>query len=373
MTQAKQPEEIELTLQDPEDVLADVDIYLAYGMHDEAISALERAIRNGRDRPEYRVRLVEAYALAGDDNAVHETAKIARAQLDTGEHALLERIAEAEARFPGLEQAPGQPGRPAVAAPAGAADSNAPADAPSFEPEGQEGPIEIPADGDRGAGRAENIEGTVAEPNQDAAPRDAKPGASTPAHWLRLSPRWIAALFVASSISLVVAVLSLSNSLDSVQEPDRAIGEAADSALAEPRDSLYSEGTEQHARPDEAALSVPAGTTLIVGEVSFNAGGTAVDAAFDPLLGDIAGTLAHHTDSYAEVVGHAERTGTIEYSELLARQRAQAVTNRLISLGTASHRIRVKVQETGEPVREMSSPDEASTVKITVRTPTSAQ
>jgi pilus assembly protein FimV len=86
------------------DVLADVDLYLAYGMHEQAIAALEAAIDGGRDDPEHRVRLIEAYAAkdAGEEVRVHAAALRERLGPDDG--ALRERIAAAEARFapPGI-------------------------------------------------------------------------------------------------------------------------------------------------------------------------------------------------------------------------------------------------------------------------------
>ena len=90
-----------------EDILADVDLYLAYGMNDQAITALESAIRDGRDDPEYRVRLIEAYAASDDGDAVRREAEALRDQLGPDQQALRERVEAAEARVLGPDSAGG--------------------------------------------------------------------------------------------------------------------------------------------------------------------------------------------------------------------------------------------------------------------------
>ena len=84
-----------------DDLLADLDLYLAYGMNDQAISALENAIKEGHDRPEYRVRLIEAYAANDNADAVRANAASLRERLGPGDDAMRQRIAAAEARVGG--------------------------------------------------------------------------------------------------------------------------------------------------------------------------------------------------------------------------------------------------------------------------------
>ena len=86
-----------------EDILADVDLYLAYGMNDQAITALEKAIRGGQDDPEYRVRLIEAYAANGDGAAVHREAETLLERLEPGQQALRERVDAALANVPAAD------------------------------------------------------------------------------------------------------------------------------------------------------------------------------------------------------------------------------------------------------------------------------
>ncbi len=88
-----------------DDILADVDLYLAYGMNDQAIAALEGAIDDGREDPEYRVRLIEAHAANDDGDAVRREAEAVRSRLGPGQDALRERVEAAESRFPEPESA----------------------------------------------------------------------------------------------------------------------------------------------------------------------------------------------------------------------------------------------------------------------------
>jgi len=369
MTHDKRPGEIELTLQREEDVLADVDIYLAYGMHDEAIVALEQAIRDGPDRPEYRVRLVEAYALAEDASAVQENARIARTRLDSDDHPLLERVAAAEARFPGLEQATGQTANVAVNVLEGAMGSNAPAEDPTLEAKDQKEEIGSPTTGDRSSGRADELESKRSQQDAVAPDRDAKTRALAPAAWLRLSPGWIAALFVLSAIALVFAALLPPELRDLARGSEGSDGETTGSVAAARPDRSDPGSEEKSDRTSEQALPDISGNTVVVGEVSFDANSTALDASFEPLLRDLAETLTAHTGTQAEVIGYAEPSDTLEDSDVLARQRAQAVTNRLIGLGAASHRIRVGVQGSGRPVGAVPHPQRGHVVDITVRAP----
>ncbi|MBS0003383.1 MAG: hypothetical protein KFF45_09950 [Thioalkalivibrio sp.] len=103
-------EEIDVVEDKADDILADVDLYLAYGMNDQAIAALEGAIRDGREDPEYRVRLIEAHAANDDGAAVRREAEAVRDQLGPGQDALRERVAAAESRFPQPETADGVAG-----------------------------------------------------------------------------------------------------------------------------------------------------------------------------------------------------------------------------------------------------------------------
>lgn len=132
-----------------EDVLADVDLYLAYGMHDQAITALENAIRDGRDDPEYRVRLVEAYAAADDGDAVRREASALQEQLGPDQQALRERVAAAEARF---QKPDGDAGETPES---GTGEINERPDGNALEFDLTDGAGNARDDGDKGVGRVE--------------------------------------------------------------------------------------------------------------------------------------------------------------------------------------------------------------------------
>jgi pilus assembly protein FimV len=79
-----------------EDVLADVELYLAYGMNDQAISSLEHAINEGHDSLLYRVRLLEAHGANDDADTVRQQAEALRAELGPDDADWLSRIAAVE-------------------------------------------------------------------------------------------------------------------------------------------------------------------------------------------------------------------------------------------------------------------------------------
>jgi len=136
---AKPAGDIDVGERGEDDLLADVDLYLAYGMNEQATTALESAIRDGRDRPEYRMRLIEAYAASDDGEAVRSHAAVLRERLGPGDDELRERIAKAEAEVSASGKGAGAEG----------------ADANSLEFEVSETP-EPPAGGDAtGSGTAE--------------------------------------------------------------------------------------------------------------------------------------------------------------------------------------------------------------------------
>jgi pilus assembly protein FimV len=94
---AKPSGEIDVGENAEDDLLADIDLYLAYGMNEQAVSALESALRDGRDLPEYRMRLIEAYAAMDNGEAVRSNAAALRERLGPEDDELRERIAAAEA------------------------------------------------------------------------------------------------------------------------------------------------------------------------------------------------------------------------------------------------------------------------------------
>jgi pilus assembly protein FimV len=170
-----------------EDVLADVDLYLAYGMNDQAIAALEAAIDGGRDDPEHRVRLLEAYAAKGAGEEVRTHAAALRERLGPDEGVLLGRIAAAEARF-----APSGADRGPVAAGTGEprGQGSAPANTLEFEAiDLSKVPSASEAGGDAGR-RDEHADANVlqfdlggldtpasTEPEPDTVPREGGEGA----------------------------------------------------------------------------------------------------------------------------------------------------------------------------------------------------
>jgi pilus assembly protein FimV len=71
---------------------------------------VQSAIRDGRDHPEYRIRLIEAYAASDDGEGVRSNAAALRERLGPGDDGLRERIAAAEAGVSALGEGTGATG-----------------------------------------------------------------------------------------------------------------------------------------------------------------------------------------------------------------------------------------------------------------------
>lgn len=82
-----------------DDPFADVDLYLAYGMNDQAIAVLNRAIDAGHNEPPYLTRLLEAYAATDDTENVQKIADLLREQLGPDDTEWARRLAAVEERL----------------------------------------------------------------------------------------------------------------------------------------------------------------------------------------------------------------------------------------------------------------------------------
>ncbi len=169
-----------------EDVFADVDLYLAYGMNDQAISVLEHAINEGHDSLGYRVRLLEAHGANDDADTVRQQAEALRAELGPEDADWLKRIAAVESLVsasPDAEAAvdsegtPAAPGasEPAASEPAPAASS----EDSSSEPPKDPGMMEFDTSDFGGLGA------TPPEPDGDA---EQAPGVKRDENFLQFNP-----------------------------------------------------------------------------------------------------------------------------------------------------------------------------------------
>ncbi len=97
-----------------DDVLAEVDVCLAYGMNDQAEETLTQAIEGDPDNTQYRLKLVEARVALGDEEGAREAASNLRERLPADDVETRNHLAELESRIGGAgDDSAGPAGAPA--------------------------------------------------------------------------------------------------------------------------------------------------------------------------------------------------------------------------------------------------------------------
>ncbi len=92
-----------------DDVLAEVDVCLAYGMNDQAVDTLSSAIDDEPGNLQYRLKLVEAFSAQGRDSDMRQAAASLRERLGPEDGEIREKLAELEAGSGDASAAPGAP------------------------------------------------------------------------------------------------------------------------------------------------------------------------------------------------------------------------------------------------------------------------
>ena len=83
----------ELAAGDEDEVLSEANVYLAYGLHDQAIDLLKPAVEAHPERNDYIAKLAEAYHAAGDKEAFIATAQKMHGPADGPDKKLFQRVA----------------------------------------------------------------------------------------------------------------------------------------------------------------------------------------------------------------------------------------------------------------------------------------
>ena len=83
----------ELATGDEDEVLSETNVYLSYGLHDQAIDLLKPAVEAHPERNDYIAKLAEAYYAAGDKEAFIATAQKMHGPADGPDKELFQRVA----------------------------------------------------------------------------------------------------------------------------------------------------------------------------------------------------------------------------------------------------------------------------------------
>lgn len=111
-----------------------------------------------------------------------------------------------------------------------------------------------------------------------------------------------------------------------------AIGGYMDRQEQKLREQTAGTGVDVIRKGDELLLSMPSGIT-------FATNAYAIQPQFTQTLDKVASTLSTYNQTYIDVYGHTDSTGSNAINEPLSRNRASAVANYLSSHGVASARI----------------------------------
>ena len=111
-----------------------------------------------------------------------------------------------------------------------------------------------------------------------------------------------------------------------------AVGQYLDNQERDLRRSVEGTGAEVYRDGDSLLVSFPA-------NVTFDVGSSAIRPGFYRTLDDVSRTLNRYPQSYLDVVGHTDSTGSEEYNQALSERRASAVGNHFRSRGVEPARI----------------------------------
>ena len=129
-----------------------------------------------------------------------------------------------------------------------------------------------------------------------------------------------------------------------------AVGNYMDRQEAELRRQTAGTGVDVIRTGDELILRMPAGITFPVDSYALQPG-------VQGTLNEVSQTLASYNQTYVDVLGHTDSTGSDAYNQTLSERRAQSVADYLSSRGVARARMGIRGFGEGQPIA--SNDDEA--------------
>lgn len=111
-----------------------------------------------------------------------------------------------------------------------------------------------------------------------------------------------------------------------------AVGQYMDRQEAELRRETAGTGIDVMRQGDDLVLRMPS-------SVTFDVDRWEVKPQFYPVLDDVARTLSSYDQTYIDVLGHTDTTGSHEHNQLLSERRASSVASYLSARGVAPARM----------------------------------
>jgi len=122
-----------------------------------------------------------------------------------------------------------------------------------------------------------------------------------------------------------------------------AVGNYMDQQEAELRRQTAGTGVDVYRQGDELVLRMPSGITFPVDRYD-------IQPQFQPTLDQVAQTLSSYNQTYIDVLGHTDSTGSDEYNQALSQRRAQSVSDYLAGRGVAHARIGARGYGESQPI-----------------------
>jgi outer membrane protein OmpA-like peptidoglycan-associated protein len=122
-----------------------------------------------------------------------------------------------------------------------------------------------------------------------------------------------------------------------------AAGYYMDRQEAELRRQTAGTGVDVYRQGDELVLRMPSGITFPVDRYE-------IQPQFQSTLDQVAQTLSSYNQTYIDVLGHTDSTGSDAYNQALSERRAQSVSNYLAGRGVTQARIAARGYGEGQPI-----------------------
>lgn len=141
-----------------------------------------------------------------------------------------------------------------------------------------------------------------------------------------------------------------------------AVGRYMDQQEAELRRETAGTGVEVIRQGDDLVLRMPSGITFAYNRYD-------IQPQFQSTLNEVASTLAQFQQTYIDVLGHTDSSGSYEYNQGLSERRAQSVADYLASRGV--NRARMATRGFGETQLlvnpEQTEADRAANRRVEIR------
>lgn len=128
------------------------------------------------------------------------------------------------------------------------------------------------------------------------------------------------------------------------------IGSYMDRQEREIRERTAGSDVEVIRRGDDLILSMPSGITFATDSAE-------VQPQFRPTLDKVADVLDRYNQTYVDVYGHTDSTGSAQYNQALSERRADAVADYLVSRGVEAARLETMGYGLTQPIASNDTPE----------------